>query len=105
MPSRTKEEFIEYADGDEAFAAWLEAVDARVLQRTAVGIFDHPDYLWRDAFDNDSDPTDAADDFISAEGIDTLDDYDDDDAPSEDLDAIEEEEDLDDDDDADLGEE
>lgn len=97
MASRTKDEFLEYAGGDQAFATWLEAVDESFMEKTGglgLGIFDMADYNWRDSFDGDIDPSDAADDFIESEGIPV-----DDDAPSEDLDAIEEEEDGDDDDD------
>ncbi|MBD0862604.1 hypothetical protein IA539_15485 [Gordonia sp. zg691] len=52
---------LDEADGDREFAVWLYAVD-RIIRTRTEG-FDHrdfPDWGWRDLYDNDWSPTDAA---------------------------------------------
>lgn len=54
--SREVDRCLEYAHGDRKFAAWLRLVNALCAERYEVGIFDLPDYLWRDEYDNESAP-------------------------------------------------
>jgi len=50
----------EYANGDQGFADWLRKVDAAVMARVGVGVFDLPDFLLRDEYDFGTDPVEAA---------------------------------------------
>lgn len=61
--------FLDYAGGDKPFAKWLGAVDALVEARVGLGIFDLEDFMWRDAFDAEQTPADAAEAFGEAVGL------------------------------------
>ena len=52
----SRDQALDYAEGDEAFAAWLREVDEIVGRKLQVGIFDLPDLLYRDAFDAGTTP-------------------------------------------------
>jgi hypothetical protein len=52
-------EYQDYACGDEAFASWLQEVDAVCMERAGMGIFDFPDRLWRDDYDQALEPKTA----------------------------------------------
>ena len=56
---------IEEVDGDRECAVWLYAVDRIIRERTAG--FDHrdfPDWGWREVYDDDWSPADAAADAL-----------------------------------------
>ncbi len=54
------------ADGDREFAVWLYEVDRVIRTRTeGFGHRDLPDFGWREAYNDDLSPTDAAADAIA----------------------------------------
>ena len=60
---------LDYAGGGQAnvaFAAFLAAADRLSFERHGLSIFDLPDYLWRDAYDDEMSPTEALADAIAA---------------------------------------
>ncbi|WP_367139320.1 hypothetical protein [Saccharothrix sp. HUAS TT1] len=48
-----------YAGDDVDFGIWLLVVDGACRRRLTVGIFDLPDRLWRDWYDDDMTPVQA----------------------------------------------
>lgn len=56
--------FLEYAQGDAEFADYLRAVDAIIEDRTSVGLFDVPDIMYRDCFEDGMAPEEAAEEAI-----------------------------------------
>ena len=56
--------FNHYACGKPDFAAWLRAIDALILDALGVGLFDLPDVLLRDMFDDGMTSAEVAADMI-----------------------------------------
>lgn len=59
---------LDYAGGGQAnvaFAAFLAEADCLSFERYGLSIFDLPDYLWRDAYDNEMSPMEALADAIT----------------------------------------
>lgn len=59
---------LDYAGGGQAnvaFAAFLAEADCISFERYGLSIFDLPDYLWRDSYDNEMSPTEAVADAIA----------------------------------------
>jgi len=42
------------------FEVWMNKVDASVSRRAGLGAYDLPDWMYRDAYDDDMSPEDAA---------------------------------------------
>lgn len=57
--AKRKRRADEYAGGDPRFAEWLNTVDQMVVQTAGLSMFDFPDALWRDHFDDGLSPRDA----------------------------------------------
>ena len=56
----------ERANGpDRAFADWLGDVDRILESKIGLGSEDLPDWNWREAYDEESEPEDAVEDYIS----------------------------------------
>ena len=65
-------EFLEYAGGDKEFAAFMKKVDSMVVAKIELGVYDLPDYAWRDLYDSNPDDKtldDAIEDWLFEEGI------------------------------------
>jgi hypothetical protein len=63
-------DFKAYCDaGDEDFLLWMILVNASVLRVTGLGVYDHEDHLWRDAFDDGTGPKQAVKDWLEDSGI------------------------------------
>jgi hypothetical protein len=54
----------EYADGDRAFAEWLEDVDVLVRARVPLELFDLEDMALRESFDAGDTPADCLRDVV-----------------------------------------
>ena len=56
-----------YAQEHRGFYGYLRVADARIMRRTGVGLLDLSDRLWRDSYDEQVHPCEAADDAIAEE--------------------------------------
>lgn len=52
-------EHVRYAGSDLRFALWLLMVDRRFTRRFGLGIYNMPDWTWRDAYDSGMSPAEA----------------------------------------------
>lgn len=57
-----------YTEGHLGFHGWMRVVDARIRRRAVVGVMDLPDRRWRDSYDDEVNPTEAADEVLKEEG-------------------------------------
>lgn len=55
---------------ESGFNEYMRRVDRVLEAKFGVGYMDLPDYLWRDAYENELDPRDAVQDFIEYHGDD-----------------------------------
>lgn len=55
-----RDELLEYAGGDEKFAAWLKKVDSAISRTVGLNLLDLPDFPYRDEFDAGADPREVA---------------------------------------------
>ena len=58
---------FEYAGGHLGFYGFLRVANARISRRLGIGLADLPDRLWRDAYDDEAHPSEAADAAIEEE--------------------------------------
>lgn len=69
------ERLWEYSQEHLGFYGYLRLADARIVRRVGIGLMDLPDRLWRDAYDDQVHPGEAADEAIAEEaaelGLDT----------------------------------
>lgn len=49
-----------YDNGDDRFGLWLALVDARIVRRVGLGLFDLADWNMHDAYTDGASPKDAA---------------------------------------------
>lgn len=56
-------------EAPEAFIGWLDKVDAVVMRRVGLSLFDLPDFLPRDEWEAGTSPSRAAREVISAAGF------------------------------------
>ncbi|MBB2157350.1 hypothetical protein HLH33_13680 [Gluconacetobacter diazotrophicus] len=57
-----------YTSDHLGFHGWLRAVDRAISRRIGIGVFDLPDRCWRDAYDDQVLPRDAALEALADEG-------------------------------------
>ena len=58
-----------YTEGHLGFHGFMRVVNARIVRRAMVGVMDLPDPNWRDLYDEEADPIEAADKALAAEGF------------------------------------
>lgn len=51
------------------YARWMIALDQRVRERTGLSASDLPDYQFRDAYEDDREAKDCADELLEQEGF------------------------------------
>lgn len=56
---------FDYAAGHLGFYGWLRVANARIERRATVGLLDLPDRNWRDEYDDEAHPCEAADEAIT----------------------------------------
>jgi hypothetical protein len=61
------ERLWEYARDHLGFYGWLRLADARICRKVGVGLMDLSDRLWRDSYDDEVHPGEAADEAIAEE--------------------------------------
>ena len=59
----------DYTAGHLGFHGWMQMVNARIHRRAIVGVMDLPDRCWRDRYDEQTDPIEAADAVLAEEGF------------------------------------
>jgi hypothetical protein len=59
----------QYDGGDERFGLWLALVDARIVRRVGIGLFDLADWNMRDAYESGSSPRDAAQEALESDDL------------------------------------
>ncbi len=59
-----------YTEGHLGFHGFMRVVDARIGHRAMVGVMDLPDRNWRNLYDEEADPIEAADEALADEGFD-----------------------------------
>ncbi|MFW7270273.1 hypothetical protein ACMAUO_20350 [Gluconacetobacter sp. Hr-1-5] len=57
-----------YTAGHLGFHGWMRAVDRAIWRRTGLGVFDLPDRCWRDAYEEQIPPAEAAQEALEDEG-------------------------------------
>ncbi|MBB2199900.1 hypothetical protein HLH44_21180 [Gluconacetobacter sp. 1c LMG 22058] len=57
-----------YTAGHLGFHGWMRAVDHAIARHIGLGVFDLPDRCWRDAYDEQVLPSDAAREALEDEG-------------------------------------
>ena len=62
---RGNDEFLRFAKGDQAFAAWLRELDQHLHDLLDVGIFDLSDLGLRDKFDDGLSAEEVAHDIVA----------------------------------------
>jgi len=60
---------VDDAAGHFGFHVWLRVVDAVIARHVLIGVFDLPDRCWRDAYDDEVLPVEAAQDALHDEGF------------------------------------
>ena len=60
----THDRLLDYAGGHLGFYGFLRVANARIQGRVLVGLLDLTDRLWRDGYDDEAHPGDAADEAI-----------------------------------------
>jgi hypothetical protein len=62
---------LEYTDGHVGFAGYLMAADLELerISKMPFSIMDMPDYLWRDAYDDEVEPAHAVEDMLEDNNI------------------------------------
>jgi hypothetical protein len=63
--SGIRDDLYRYAGQHLGFYGWLRVADARIGRRIGLGLMDLPDRLWRDAYEDQLHPAEAADEAIS----------------------------------------
>jgi hypothetical protein len=59
----------EYDGGDDRFGLWLALVDARIVRRVGVGLFDLADWNMRDAYESGASPREAAQEALESDDL------------------------------------
>lgn len=59
----------EYDGGDDRFGLWLALVDARIVRRVGVGLFDLADWNMRDAYEGGSSPAEGAREALESDDL------------------------------------
>ena len=58
-----------YTEGHLGFHGFMRVVNARIGRQAMVGVMDLPDRNWRDLYDEEADPIEAADEALADEGF------------------------------------
>jgi hypothetical protein len=58
-------QYVGSAPEDESFRKWLRECNALLTKRLGLGLFDLPDWAWRDAFEDGAKPKEAVEDMTS----------------------------------------
>ena len=59
-----RDTFKWYCGKHTGFTSWLRKVDRILMQRLGLGVFDLRDACWRDMYDDEISPTEAAQDIL-----------------------------------------
>ena len=63
-----RDSLSDYTAGHLGFHGWMRMVNARIRTRAIIGAMDLPDRRWRDLYDEQVDPVEAADEALAEEG-------------------------------------
>ena len=58
-----------YTEGHLGFHGFMRVVNARIGQRAGIGVMDMADRNWRDLYDEEADPVEAAAEALPEEGF------------------------------------